>query len=72
MVPALRLPPRDGDKFHLGACVRCPVDALGASGKLLSKDELIDKVWAGAVAEDVSTGRKFSAAFSHDPEVSVK
>src|SRR5271163_1652265 len=53
MFPALRLLLRDGRKIDLGARAFDVLwTLLEADGKLLSKDELIDKVWAGVVVEE--------------------
>ena len=62
MFPALRLLLRDGDKIELGARAFDVLwTLLEAGGKLVSKDELIDKVWAGAVVEENNLQAQMSA-----------
>jgi predicted ATPase/DNA-binding winged helix-turn-helix (wHTH) protein len=62
LFPALRLLLRDGDRVELGARAFDVLWALvEADGKLLSKDELIDKVWAGAVVEENNLQAQMSA-----------
>src|SRR6201998_1397117 len=62
MFPALRLLLRGGRKIDLGAR-RFDVlwTLLEADGKLVSKDELIDKVWAGVVVEENNLQAQMSA-----------
>ena len=53
MFPALRLLLRDGDKIDLGARAFDVLWTLvEAGGELVSKNELIDKVWAGVAVEE--------------------
>ena len=62
MYPALRLLLRDGDKIDLGARAFDVLwTLLEAGGKVVSKDELIDKVWAGAVVEENNLQAQMSA-----------
>jgi predicted ATPase/DNA-binding winged helix-turn-helix (wHTH) protein len=62
MFPALRLLLRDGQKIDLGARAFDVLwTLLEAGGKLVSKDELIDKVWAGAVVEENNLQAQMSA-----------
>jgi predicted ATPase/DNA-binding winged helix-turn-helix (wHTH) protein len=62
MFPALRLLLRDGDKIDLGARAFDVLwTLLEAGGKLVSKDELIHKVWAGAVVEENNLQAQMSA-----------
>ena len=62
MFPALRLLLRDGDKIDLGARAFDVLwTLLEAGGKVVSKDELIDKVWAGAVVEENNLQAQMSA-----------
>ena len=62
MFPALRLLLRDGDKIELGARAFDVLwTLLEAGGKLVSKDELINKVWAGAVVEENNLQAQMSA-----------
>jgi DNA-binding winged helix-turn-helix (wHTH) protein len=62
MFPALRLLLRDGDKIDLGARAFDVLwTLLEAGGKLVSKDELIDKVWAGAIVEENNLQAQMSA-----------
>src|SRR6202035_2841046 len=62
MYPALRLLLRDGDKIDLGARAFDVLwMLLEAGGKVVSKDELIDKVWAGAVVEENNLQAQMSA-----------
>lgn len=62
MFPALRLLLRDGVKIDLGArAFDVLLRLLEAGGELLSKDELIDKVWAGAVVEENNLQAQISA-----------
>jgi len=62
MFPALRLLLRDGDKIELGARAFDVLwTLLEAGGKVVSKDELIDKVWAGAIVEENNLQAQISA-----------
>ena len=62
MFPALHLLLRNGEKIDLGARAFDVLwTLLEAGGKLLSKDELIDKVWAGAVVEENNLQAQISA-----------
>jgi predicted ATPase/DNA-binding winged helix-turn-helix (wHTH) protein len=62
MFPALRLLLRDSDKIDLGARAFDVLwTLLEAGGKLVSKDELIDKVWAGAIVEENNLQAQMSA-----------
>src|SRR5580700_8945073 len=62
MFPALRLLLRDGRKIDLGARAFDVLwTLLEADGKLLSKDELLDKVWAGVVVEENNLQAQMSA-----------
>src|ERR1700722_5146856 len=62
MFPVLRLLLRDGDKIDLGARAFDVLwTFLEAGGKVVSKDELIDKVWAGAVVEENNLQAQMSA-----------
>src|SRR3984893_799073 len=62
MFPALRLLLRDGDKIDLGARGFDVLwTLLEAGGEVVTKDELIDKVWAGAVVEENNLQAQMSA-----------
>ena len=62
MFPALRLLLRGGRKIDLGArAFGVQWTLLEADGKLVSKDELIDKVWAGVVVEENNLQAQMSA-----------
>ena len=62
MFPALRLLLRDGDKIDLGARAFDVLWTLvEAGGELVSKNELIDKVWAGAAVEENNLQAQMSA-----------
>jgi predicted ATPase/DNA-binding winged helix-turn-helix (wHTH) protein len=62
MFPALRLLLRDGDRIDLGARAFDVLwTLLQADGDLVSKDDLIDKVWAGVVVEENNLQAQMSA-----------
>jgi len=62
MFPALHLLLRDGDRIDLGARAFAVLwTLLEAGGKVVSKDELIDKVWAGAIVEENNLQAQMSA-----------
>src|SRR3984957_7879419 len=62
LFPVLRLLLRDGHKIDLGARAFDVLWALlEAGGRVVSKDELIDKVWAGTVVEENNLQAQMSA-----------
>src|SRR6201996_8366404 len=62
MFPRLRLLLRDGHKIDLGARAFDVLwMLLEAGGKVVSKDELLDKVWAGAIVEENNLQAQMSA-----------
>src|ERR1700722_2215584 len=62
LFPVLRLLLRDGHKIDLGARAFDVLwTLLEAGGQVVSKDELIDKVWAGAVVEEHNPQAQMSA-----------